>query len=220
MTTDKTKSLWGQDFRLVAEGLAETDVVIFVERLMRGHRQSLEQLDHIASLHELAKKTVEDAEKIASTIIEEARSEANAEAERIFAEATRKAGEIVEEGELAAGERSEAAREDIEAQEAELRARTLERTSRIDSALRTLVDAAKLELSTRMRSHYLGKHLYESVHFIPAFERLIRDVEKDLSGARDGGPATRVVEPEEADESAGPGEVEEAESPAPNPTDP
>ncbi|MCH8149269.1 MAG: hypothetical protein IH987_15010, partial [Planctomycetes bacterium] len=61
MTSDKSKSLWGQNFRVVLEGLAETDVVIFVEKLMRQHRESLKQLDHIASLHELATKMVQDA---------------------------------------------------------------------------------------------------------------------------------------------------------------
>jgi len=29
-----------------------------------------------------------------------------------------------------------------------------------------------------MRSHYNGKHLYQSVHFIPAFHALIREIER------------------------------------------
>ena len=222
MTTDKTKSLWGQHFRLVAEGLAETDVVIFVERLMRQHRQSLEQLDHITSLHELAKKTVEDAEKIGATIIDEARIEASAEAERIIADATRQARQIVDEGQTVAAERTDAARADIEAQEAELRRRVLERTARIDTALRSLVESAKLELSTRMRSHYLAKHLYESVHFIPAFEGLIGEIEKDLAtDARDTELAAQVIGPVESDESVGPAAAETngAEPPIPEPAD-
>ena len=68
MGDEKVKSLWGQDFRVVSEGLAETDVVIFVEKMMRQHRDSLKQLDHIAALHELATKTVEDAEQLSSDI--------------------------------------------------------------------------------------------------------------------------------------------------------
>ena len=31
MASDKSKTLWGKNFRIVTEGLAETDVVIFVE---------------------------------------------------------------------------------------------------------------------------------------------------------------------------------------------
>jgi len=31
-----------------------------------------------------------------------------------------------------------------------------------------------------MRSDYIGKHLYQSVHFIPAFHALIREIEAGM----------------------------------------
>ena len=157
MTSDKSsKSLWGKDIRLVAEGLAETDVVIFVERLMREHRQSLDQLDHISSLHELAKKTVEDAERIAAGIVDEARQKAQAEAEGIVAEGRQRVDEVIEASERDADVLSEAAREQSIAIEIEFKKLATERFGRVDAALRGLVEAAKAELATRMPTHYLG----------------------------------------------------------------
>ena len=204
MTTDKSKSLWEQDFRLVTEGLAETDVVIFVERLMREHRQRVEQLDHIESLHELAKKTVEDAEKIAASTRQEGRADAHAEAERIVAEAHRKATEIIEDGDRAANERAEAARAAIAALETEFHAKGLRRSARLDSAFQALVESAKQELSTRMPRHYVGKHLYQSVNFIPAFEKLIREVEDEISVAGEVvDPAPNGANDQDAIESNG-----------------
>ena len=50
MPADKVRNLWGQDFR--SKGLAENDVVVFVEKLMSQHRESLKQADHLASLHD------------------------------------------------------------------------------------------------------------------------------------------------------------------------
>ena len=177
MTSEKTRSLWGQDFRVVAEGLAETDVVIFAEKLMRQHRESLKQLDHINSLHDLATKTVEDAEKLAANIREKAMLEAEAASARTVEEAQEKARQIIEEAKSAATERLEATLAVIATIHEEAREKERERMARIESALKALKESAVRELSTRMPSHYIGKHLYQSVHFIPAFERLMKEIE-------------------------------------------
>ena len=186
MTSKKSKSLWGQSFRVVEQGLAETDVVIFVEKLMRQHRESLKQLDHIASLYELATKTVEDAETLAASVKEEAKTESEAEFSRIIDDANEKALGILEQAEKTASERVEGTRAEAAAISAESRERTRERLARIDSALRALEEAAVRELSTRMPSHYIGKHLQQSVHFLPAFRRLIQEVEAGLSDEESG----------------------------------
>ena len=181
MTTNKVKSMWGQDFRVVAEGLAETDVVIFIERLMREYREGLEQLDHVSSLRALATKTVEEAERLASNIRDEARRGSEAASAKIIAEAREKAQVILQEAEIASREMVEAARRKVTAIEGESLKRTRQRIVEIDSALRALKESAVEELSTRMPSHYIGKHLYQGVHFISAFDSLIRAVEAELS---------------------------------------
>ena len=181
MSTEKAKSLWGQDFRVVSEGLAETDVVIFVEKLMRQHRESLKQLDHIAALHELATKTVEDAEQMATTIREEAKTQSNADSASMVAEAKKKAGQILEEADKAAKDRTEAARDTIAAVAQESRRHLRQRITEIDEALAALKESAVRELSGRMPSHYIGKHLYQGVHFLPAFENFVKKVDADLA---------------------------------------
>ena len=188
MASNKSKTLWGKDFRVVAEGLAETDVVIFVEQLLAEHREKLEQLDHVESLHELAKKTVEEAEELARGIRHEASREAEAESARILAEAEESAQQILEDAERAAVEQAEAASVRLATIEAEVRRSAQVRIAEIDAALKVLKESAVKELSTRMRSHYIGKHLYQSVHFIPAFESFIEAVSKGQASQSESDP--------------------------------
>ena len=192
MSTEKAKSLWGQDFRVVSEGLAETDVVIFVEKLMRQHRESLKQLDHIAALHELATKTVEDAEQLASTIREEARMQSDTDSASIVAEAKKTAGQILDGRAKAAKDQTQAARDTIASIDQESRQQLRQRIAGIDEALEALKDSAIRELSARMPSHYIGKHLSQSVHFLPAFENFVKKVDADL--AQDEPPLGPLIE--------------------------
>lgn len=87
---------------------------------------------------------------------------------------------MIEASERDADVLSEAAREQSIAIEVEFKKLAAKRFGRVDAALRDLVEAAKAELSTRMPAHYLGKHLYASVHFIPSFEKLVKEAERDL----------------------------------------
>ncbi len=183
MNEEKIKTLWGQDFRVVAEGLAETDVVIFFEKLIREHREKLKQLDHVSSLHELATKTVEDAQGLASTIEEEAEATAQARAEQTTRDAQDRAKTIIEEARQAAQELAQHARATLSAMEDEYRRGLHDQIAKIDSALKEVSDAAELELSARMTSHYIGKFLSQSVHFIPAFENLIKEVRATVSSS-------------------------------------
>ena len=185
MTAEKTKALWGQEFRVVDAGLAETDVVIFVEKLMRQHRESLSRLDHIASLHELAQKTVEDAEALAARVAEQARSQSEAESGRIVEEAQGRARAILDEAKTAAAEHIKEVQARAADTEAEYRQEVKDRVATIDSALAQLEASAIQELSTRMSSHYIGKHLHQSVHFLPAFHEFIKALESTLHSPSD-----------------------------------
>ena len=184
MGDEKLKSLWGQDFRVVSEGLAETDVVIFVEKMMRQHRDSLKQLDHIAALHDLATKTVKDAEQLASDIKEQGRVEAEPESVKTVDEATAQAKEMLERAESAVKEHAEVAKSRIASLDEEYGRRAQERLAEIEAALQSLKEAAVHELATKMPTQYIGKHLYQSVHFLPAFENLIRQLESGFLPSR------------------------------------
>ena len=186
--TEDKKVLWGQDFRVVTEGLAETDVVIFVEKLLGRHRERVQQLDHISALNELATKTVEDAQALALSIEEEARARADSEMEKVVADARREAESIVAAGRRAAAELVSNAAADVESMKAESRVALRERTQKLDTALKAVEDAAVQELSKRMSTHYIWKYLNQSAHFLPAFRALIDEVEAQLASEQDPAP--------------------------------
>ena len=81
---------------MVPMGLAESDVSDFVEELMARHRQVVERLEHIDSLHELATRTLQDAQALAEDISERGRKEADKYAQEIIAKARDQALVIVE----------------------------------------------------------------------------------------------------------------------------
>ena len=63
---------------------------------MARHREVEERLEHIDSLHELATRTLQDAQTLAEEIKEGGRTEADEYAQEILSEAKEQAGEIVE----------------------------------------------------------------------------------------------------------------------------
>ena len=81
------KVLWGVEFHMVPEGLAEDEVVSFVDDLMKQSHQIREEQERQASLHKLAEQTVIEADKLAEGIKQQARGEAEAEAARLIAAA-------------------------------------------------------------------------------------------------------------------------------------
>ena len=182
MTADKVQNLWGQAFRLVSDGLAESDVVTFVEKLMSQQRESLKQAHHIDSLHKLAAVTVEEADLMASNIRKEAQRDADAESASIVAAAQEKARRILESADSAVKSQTRTAarmKRAVAGVEALKKAQSA-RIAEVDAALQALKESAQQELSTRMKSHYLGKHLAQSVHFLSAFEALVEEVEAEL----------------------------------------
>ena len=52
------KTLWGRDFAVVLRRLAEAEVLAFFEDLMSQYREANQRLEHIDSIHELAKRTL------------------------------------------------------------------------------------------------------------------------------------------------------------------
>ena len=96
MEPSRVKKLWGQDFRIVPDGLDVTDVTLFVEGLMSRYQSSIEKASHIEPLHELARKTVEEAEHIAGEIKRRSEEEAKDLATQIRSNAEHSADEIIQ----------------------------------------------------------------------------------------------------------------------------
>ena len=96
MEPNRTKKLWGQHFRIVPDGLDVTDVTLFVEGLMSRYQSSIEKASHIKPLHELARKTVEEADHIASEIKRRSEEEAKSLATIIRSKAEHSADEVVQ----------------------------------------------------------------------------------------------------------------------------
>ena len=90
MKNTHTRNLWGREFSVIKEGLAEAEVVAFVSELLK--RQ-----EHHQSLMELAQRTVIEAEHLAMSLKERAKGEAEAEAARILSQAQAQAEQLVQE---------------------------------------------------------------------------------------------------------------------------
>ena len=84
---------------MVPMGLAEKDVSDFIEELMARHREVEERLEHIDLLHELATRTLQDAQAYAEDMKQRGRQETDVYAEEIISKAKEQAKAIVEASE-------------------------------------------------------------------------------------------------------------------------
>ncbi len=105
------RRLWGQEFDVVTEGLAEDQVAAFVDDLMVKCTGLEEQQKHFLSLGALSEKAAIEADKAAAAIRARAKSEAEAEAARVIAEANQKTQEMMIEARSAA---QEATQQDVQ----------------------------------------------------------------------------------------------------------
>ena len=68
MEKPNTKELWGVSFRVVPDGLAEDEVVSFVNKIMAKGRSPNEDQERQDSLRILAEQTVVEADRLAGEI--------------------------------------------------------------------------------------------------------------------------------------------------------
>ena len=172
MQSDDVRQLWGHDFRVVARGLAEEDVALFVEQLMRKYQASQEKSSHIEPLHQLARKSVEEAERIAGEIRARAEKDSQQDAAGVIARAEHDVQGIIERATKAA----DALQEDA-------RTKVRERLSDIDESLSTMRGWAQDEL------HWMREHDERQKMFLSAFESFVglmaEGVGLDDQGARE-----------------------------------
>lgn len=98
------KQLWGKDFDLVDEGLAEEQVAGLVNDLIRKCRALEEQQKYFLSLGSLTERAAIEADKVAAVTKARVKGEAEAEAARIMAEANQRSQEMMVEAKKAAQE--------------------------------------------------------------------------------------------------------------------
>ena len=79
MKKRQTRTLWGQDFDVVKDGLAEHQVVALVEDLLKRYNDLLQEHKNYDSLQLLAERKLREAEKLAASILQEARAQATQE---------------------------------------------------------------------------------------------------------------------------------------------
>lgn len=101
---NETMKLWGQEFTIVDEGLAQEQVIGYVTELMSKHKELEQQQAHFLSLATLSEKAAIEADKAAVIIKAKAKSEAESEAARIIAEANAKSQEMLAEAKKTAHE--------------------------------------------------------------------------------------------------------------------
>ena len=166
---DHSKRIWGQEFHIVPEGLDESDVKRFVEELMRRYEASVERASHIEPLHELARKTVEEAEQIAGAIEKQAEEEGTRRAGQIKFEAERSAADIVQRA-VAAGH----------AIEAEARVQARGKVDELQATLSTMKRWAGEEFTSLKQAEE------RLVVFLSAYESFLALLEKGLVQPEEG----------------------------------
>ena len=158
--TDNVKTLWGHEFRMVSVGLAESDVVAFVNRLMSQNKNNSEDDNCAASLSELGKRILEKAEALAKEIKEQAEKEG----ERRFAE-------IVSGAESVADGITALATTAAVADEAESRKKAQEKLTDLDA---NLLDMRKWAIE---EFQVLKEHEERMQMFLSSFETVLRLLE-------------------------------------------
>ncbi len=165
---DNLKRIWGQEFRIVPEGLDESDVKRFVDELIRRYESSVEKASHIEELHALATKTVEEAERMAGAIKKRAEEEGERLAGQIKSDAGCSAAEVVHRA-VAAGNAIEA--------EAYLQAR--EKVDELQTTLSTMERLASEEFNAlKQAEERLGV-------FLSAFESFLLMLQKSVGRSHD-----------------------------------
>ncbi len=145
--------LYGREFNIVKSGLAEAQVIAFVNELMEERERLVQRQEHMASLTKLAERTVAEAEKLAEEIKKDSVDQANNEVAKLLSEAETKAHQIFEENKREILSKATEEAKAIKAQAEQEGAQTLERyRNRIKPELNELAQRVYKELLTELES--------------------------------------------------------------------
>jgi len=161
MEKPNTKELWGVSFRVVPDGLAEDEVVSFVNKIMEKGRSPNEDQERQDSLRILAEQTVVEADRLAGEIKQQARQDSEDEANR-----TRLAAEEQAKAELdrmvKQAERDVAAESRTTIANSEKQAQDILNKARMES--RNIIQTAKdrtdaIENEAKLEAEYVVRRL-------------------------------------------------------------
>ena len=96
MGNNKVKHLWGQDFKIVKEGLDESQVVAFINHITKQKEAGIKD-EARRRAQEEADRIVAKSEQGGRQIIEEAKKRGEGEAKRLINEAELKGRQIIDE---------------------------------------------------------------------------------------------------------------------------
>lgn len=180
MEKSDTKELWGVDFRVVPDGLAEDQVVSFVNNMMEQNRSGRDEQERQDSLRKLAEQTVVEADKLAEEIRQQARQDAEDEAARTRSaaeeQARTEADRIVKQAErdVAAESRVALARAKKQAQDIVTKAR---------SESKTIIQASRdrstaMEAEAKLEAEYIVRRL--TVKFVEEVRSVVTETSNSI----------------------------------------
>ena len=197
---DQVKEIWGVKFRIAPHGLAEDQVVAFVNSLMEQSKESAAEQEKRSSLLKLAEQTVVEADRLAEEINKQAKLEAEEEEDRIIREATDKAQEQVKRL-LHAAQKEAANQSSATLARAEQDAEALVKKARIEAQdiLRATENrAAAVETEARLEAEYLVRRTTAKVvegirsAVTDTCNALFTDLENYKNEQREGAQASNV----------------------------
>lgn len=180
MEKSDTKELWGVDFRVVPDGLAEDQVVSFVDNLMEQNRSGRDEQDRQDSLRKLAEQTVVEADKLADDIKQQARQDAEDEAARTRSaaeeQARTEADRIVKQS-----ERDAAAESRVALARAEKQAQDIVTKARFES--KTIIQASRdrattMEAEAKLEAEYIVRRL--TVKFVEEVRSVVTETSNSI----------------------------------------
>jgi hypothetical protein len=89
--------IMGHSFRRVKDGLDESQVIPFMERIISERDLLAERQEHLTSLTRLYERTIAEADELAKQIKKESEEQARSQTEAVFARAEEQARQMVEE---------------------------------------------------------------------------------------------------------------------------
>ena len=167
---------WGTQFHVVPEGLAEDEVVSFVDELMKKGGKE----DKQASLVKLAEQTVVEADRLAESIKEQARKEAEDERAGAVAAAKEQASEqaqrLVKRAERDAAAQAEATLAKTQNDAKDIIANAHTEAQAITQSARDKVTA--IESQARVEAEYIVRRF--TVRFAEELRSVVADTSNNM----------------------------------------
>jgi len=167
----KTKEIWGRTFRIVKNGLDESEIFAFIGNLIDQNNEYATRLDNLNSLRKLADSTVIEATRQAESILTEIEHEANETAVAIISEAESKAHREVEDIITAAKKQANADAEQVLSEARE----SAQQTN--DKAGQTLAEAESTAQDKILQAEMKAKDILEQAHDEAEKRRALADEE-------------------------------------------